>query len=140
MKPVGGRGIALCILAAGCLSACALGPELVVDPDFKSVAVEAKIEHDGGVIWSKTFRTGEAEMCHSLSNIEHHHFKFEAHCRPGDIHVHFFGTDGLSFSDGIQLQDGDVMQVSIEGFGRPLRNPVRMAGTKPNLISVKGLG
>lgn len=27
MKPVGGRGIALCILAAGCLSGCALGPD-----------------------------------------------------------------------------------------------------------------
>jgi hypothetical protein len=38
------------------------------------------------------------------------------------------------------LQDGDVMQVSIEGFGRPLRNPVRVAGTKPDLISVKALG
>jgi len=32
------------------------------------------------------------------------------------------------------------MQVSIEGFGRPLRNPVYMAGGKANVISVKGLG
>jgi hypothetical protein len=51
-----------------------------------------------------------------------------------------FGTDGLSFSDGIKLQDGDLMQVSIEGFGRPLRNLVRVAGSRSQLISVKALG
>lgn len=127
-------------LAASKLRTCALGPELVLDAGFESVAVDVKIEHAGNLLWSKTFRTGENEMCHSLANIEHHHFKYEAHRRPGDIHVHFFGTDGLSFSDGIRLQDGDVMQVSIEGFGRPLRNPVRVAGTRPQLVSMKGLG
>jgi hypothetical protein len=127
-------------LAASKLRTCALGPELLVDPEFESVPVEVKIERAGKLLWSKTFCTGEAEMCHSLANIEHHHFKYEAHRRPGDIHVHFFGTDALSFSDGINLQDGDVMQVAIEGFGRPLRNPVRVAGGKPNLISVKALG
>jgi hypothetical protein len=127
-------------LAASKLRTCALGPEILVDPEFESVPVEVKIERARTTLWSKTFRTGDAEMCHSLANIEHHHFKYEAHRRPGDVHVHFFGTDGLSFSDGINLQDGDVMQVSIEGFGRPLRNPVRMAGGKANVISVKALG
>jgi hypothetical protein len=127
-------------LAASKLRTCALGPEILVDPEFESVPVEVKIERARRTLWSKTFRTGDAEMCHSLANIEHHHFKYEAHRRPGDVHVHFFGTDGLSFSDGINLQDGDVMQVSIEGFGRPLRNPVYMAGGKANVISVKGLG
>lgn len=127
-------------LAASKLRTCALGPELVVDPDFESVPVEVKIERAGNRLWSKTFRTGDAEMCHSLANIEHHHFKYEAHRFPGDVHIHFFGTDGLSFSDGIKLQDGDLMQVSVEGFGRPLRNPVRVAGSKPQFISVKALG
>jgi hypothetical protein len=127
-------------LAGSKLRNCALGPELVVDPDFGSVSVEAKIERAAHLLWSKTFRTGEAEMCHSLANIEHHLFKYEAHRLPGDVHIHFFGTDGLSFSDGISLQDGDLMQVSVEGFGRPLRNPVRVDGTKPQLISVKALG
>jgi len=127
-------------LAASKLRTCALGPEILLDPEFQSLPVEVKIERARTTLWSKTFRTGDAEMCHSLANIEHHHFKYEAHRRPGDVHVHFFGTDGLSFSDGIILQDGDVMQVSIAGFGRPLRNPVRMAGGKANVISVKALG
>jgi hypothetical protein len=127
-------------LAASKLRTCALGPELVVDPGFESVPVEVRIERAGNLLWRKAFRTGESEMCHSLANIEHHHFKYAAHRRPGDVHIHFFGTDCLSFSDGIHLQDGDVMQVSIEGFGRPLRNPVRVAGARPELISVKALG
>ncbi len=127
-------------LAGSKLRTCALGPEILVDAEFESVPVEVKIERDRTTLWSKTFRTGVAEMCHSLANIEHHHFKHEAHRRPGDVHVHFFGTDALSFSDGINLQDGDVMQVSIEGFGRPLRNPVRVAGGKAKLISIKALG
>jgi hypothetical protein len=126
-------------LAGSKLRSCSLGPELRVDPDFRSVPVEVKIERGGNLLWSKTFRSGEAEMCHSLANIEHHHFKHEAHRRPGDVHVHFFGTDGLSFSDGISLKDGDVMQVSVTDFGRPLRNPLHVAGTKPELVSVKSL-
>ncbi len=121
-------------LAASKLRTCSLGPELVVDPLFESVPVAVTIEREGRVHWSKTFSTGEAEMCHSMQNIEHHHFKFEAHRRPGDVHVHFFGTDCLSFSDQMRLRDGDVMQVAVEGYGRPLRNPVRAATAKANLI------
>jgi hypothetical protein len=127
-------------LAASKLRTCALGPEILVDPEFESVPVEVKIERARTTLWSKTFRTGDAEMCHSLANIEHHHFKYAAHRRPGDVHVHFFGTDGLSFSDGINLQDGDVIEVSFAGFGRPLRNPVHMVEGKANVISVKALG
>jgi hypothetical protein len=123
-------------LAGSKLRTCALGPELVVDPEFSSVAAEVKIDRNGSVLWSGRFRTGEAEMCHSLRNLEHHHFKFEAHRRPGDVHVHFFGTDCLSFGEGIRLEDGDVMQVSFEGFGRPLRNPVHVAKSASTPIEV----
>jgi hypothetical protein len=56
-------------LASSKLRTSALGPELVLDPKFDSVAVEVSIERGGGVLWSKTIRTGEAEMCHSLRNI-----------------------------------------------------------------------
>jgi hypothetical protein len=104
------------------------------------VGVDVTIERGGSVLWSKSFRTGEAAMSHSLQNIEHHHFKFDAHRRPGDVHVHFFGTDCLSFSDGVRLQDGDVMQAAFEGFGRPLRNPVRRIVSAPKLVSAIPLG
>jgi hypothetical protein len=127
-------------LAGSKLRTCALGPELVVDPQFDSVPVSVTIERDGAALWNKTFRSGESEMCHSLVNIEHHHFKYEAHRRRGDVHVHFFGTDCLSFSDNIRLQDGDITQVSVEGYGRPLRNPVRIDKSVPALIRVIPVG
>ncbi len=127
-------------LASSKLRTCALGPEILLDGAFESVPVTATIVRNGTMLWSKSFRTGESEMCHSLKNIEHHHFKFETHRRPGDVHVHFFGTDCLSFSDQVRLQDGDVMQVAAEGFGRPLMNPVRVNKSVPGVIEVIPLG
>ena len=127
-------------LAGSKLRTCALGPELVTDSRFQSVPGEVSIQRAGVVLWSKTIRTGEAEMCHSLQNIEHHHFKFEAHRRPGDVHVHFMGADCLSFGEGIELADGDVMKIKFDGFGRALSNPVKVTKASPNLISVSPLG
>jgi hypothetical protein len=123
-------------LAGSKLRTCALGPELVIDPKFDDVPVGVRIERDGETIWSKSFHTGEAAMCHSLQNIEHHHFKFEGHRRPGDVHVHFFGTAALSFGDGVRLQDSDMMEVAVGGFGRALRSPVRVARSAQSLVSV----
>ena len=123
-------------LASSKLRNCAIGPELVVDPDFSSVPGEVVLRRGDQVLWSKKIRTGEAEMCHSLSNIEHHHFKFPEHRQPGDVHVHFFGADCLSFGEGVSLSDGDVMQVGFEGFGRPLRNPLRWEKQSPAVVKV----
>jgi hypothetical protein len=126
-------------LAGSKLRNCSLGPELAVDPDFKSVPGKVTIERAGKIMWSQEILTGEDEMCHSLANIEHHHFKFEAHRRPGDLHVHYFGACGLSFGAGIQLLDGDAMIVEFKGFGRALRNPLRAARDGATLVAVKSL-
>lgn len=45
-------------------------------------------------------------MCHSLENLEYHHFKYSQFLTPGDVHIHFFGTATLSFADGIRTQPG----------------------------------
>jgi hypothetical protein len=111
-------------LAASKLMTCAVGPELVVDADFEKVPGEVAIERDEKVLWRREILTGESVMAHSLANLEHHHFKHAGHRRPGDIHIYFLGADAFSFGEGIQLEDGDVMQVAFEGFGRPLRNPL----------------
>lgn len=126
-------------LAGSKLRNCSLGPELVVDPEFQSVPGTVKIERAGKNLWSQEILTGEHEMCHSLANLEHHHFKFEGHRRPGDLHVHFFGACSLSFGAGIQLADADVMDISFAGFGRSLRNPLRVVRGEDTLITVKTL-
>jgi hypothetical protein len=113
-------------LAGSKLRECSIGPELVVGGDFTAVAGEVAIERDGAQIWKKAIETGEENMSHSLANLEHHHFKFVSHRLPGYLHVHFFGAHSLSFGEGIELQDGDWMQVHFNGYGRALRNPLRV--------------
>ncbi|MGA2581871.1 MAG: AraD1 family protein [Tepidisphaeraceae bacterium] len=127
-------------LAGSKLRTCSIGPELVIDPAFDSVAGESRIERGGMVIWSKPIRSGESEMCHSLRNIEHHHFKFDAHRRPGDVHVHYFGAHSLSFGDGIRGADGDLMVIRFDGFGRALKNPLvkdSSADTPVDVVAMK---
>ena len=53
-------------------------------------------DRDGKVIWQKPFLTGQANMSHTIANLEHHQFKNAVFRRPGDVHVHFFGTATLS--------------------------------------------
>lgn len=126
-------------LAGSKVRPCALGPEIVLDPEFHTVHGRVKIERAGAVVWTKEIATGEAEMCHSLANIEHHHFKFESHRRPGDLHVHYYGAHSLSFGDGLQLQDGDQMVVEFAGFGRALRNPLAILPGQNSLVKVEPL-
>ena len=126
-------------LAGSKLRTCSLGPELVVDPEFQSVPGKVAIERAGKTFWSREILTGKNEMCHSLANLEHHHFKFETHRRPGDVHVHYFGACALSFGDGVRLADGDLMEISFAGFGRALRNPLRIVRGEATLVAVKSL-
>ena len=126
-------------LAGSKLRNCSLGPELVIDPGFKSVPGKVTIERAGRILWSQEILTGEDEMCHSLGNIEHHHFKFETHRRPGDLHVHYFGACSLSFGAGVELADSDKMMVEFNGFGRPLCNPLRVARGEATSVAVKSL-
>ena len=126
-------------LAASKLRTCALGPELVINPQFDLVRGRATIERRSVVVWEREIATGEREMCHSVANLEHHHFKFEGHRRPGDVHVHFFGAHSLSFADGVQLENGDVMTVQFEGFGRALRNPVAIMEKASTPVMVQTL-
>jgi hypothetical protein len=127
-------------LAGSKIRTCSIGPEVVIDQVFDSIAGEVSIQRGDSVVWSKAVRSGQAEMCHSLANIEHHHFKFEGHRRPGDLHVHYFGAHSLSFGDGVRLLDGDVMVIRFDGFGRALQNPVRVIpSTTAKLVSVISL-
>jgi hypothetical protein len=127
-------------LAGSKLRTAAIGPELVMTSAFESVAGEVRIERGGRLQWSRAIASGESEMSHSLRNIEHHHFKFETHRRPGDVHVHFFGAHSLSFGAGITLSDGDVMWIAFEGFGRALKNVVRAESRDRHPIEVRPLG
>jgi hypothetical protein len=126
-------------LAGSKLRNCSIGPELVMDPEFQSIPGRVTIERGEKVLWSQEILTGENEMCHSLANLEHHHFKFESHRRPGDLHVHFYGACSLSFGAGVALAEGDIMDISFTGFGRSLRNPLRIPPHENKLVAVQTL-
>lgn len=127
-------------LAGSKLRQCSIGPELVVGLDFRAIRGEVSITRDGATLWQKSIETGEENMAHSLANLEHHHFKFEGHRIPGMVHVHFFGAHSLSFGEGIELEDGDWMQVCFEGYGRPLQNSIQMQEKNLNrLVHVQPL-
>ncbi len=114
-------------LAHSKLRPAALGPELLTGELPRDVRGVSRIYRDGQVLWEKPFLTGEANMSHSIANLEHHHFKYGAFRRPGDVHVHFFGTATLSFADGIQTRPGDVFDIRADAFRLPLRNTLTRA-------------
>lgn len=114
-------------LAHSKLRACSYGPELLIGELPASMEGESRIVRNGEVIWRKPFLTGEENMAHSIANLEHHHFKYSQFRRPGDLHVHYFGTATLSFADGIQTRDGDRFEIEQPAFGRALRNPLNFA-------------
>src|SRR5207237_2589632 len=62
-------------LAHSKLRACSIGPELVVDADFREVRGQTTVERNGETIWKGELASGEKWMCHTLGNLEHHHFK-----------------------------------------------------------------
>ena len=114
-------------LAPSKLRSCAIGPELILDENFDDVPGRVSIIRNQEELWSKAIRSGEKNMSHSLANLEYHHFKYDQHRIPGMVHIHFFGADAFSFGENIALEDGDLMNVSFEGFGRPLVNPLSIS-------------
>jgi hypothetical protein len=126
-------------LAPSKLRTCSIGPELIVNGEFEDAHGTVRILRGGETVWSKAFATGEKNMSHTVGNLEHHHFKYPAHCRAGDGHVHFFGADAFSFGDGVELRDGDVMEIELAGFGKPLRNPIQIEGAPEQFVSAKPL-
>jgi hypothetical protein len=126
-------------LAHSKLRPCAVGPELRTGELPGHMEGASRIHRGGQVIWEKPFVTGEENMCHSLANLEYHHFKYPAHRRPGDVHLHFFGTSTLSFADGIRAQAGDVFEVDLPALGAPLRNPLALASDGFALHGVRAL-
>jgi hypothetical protein len=114
-------------LAHSKLRACAIGPELRTGALPDKLEGESRIARKGAVIWRKPFLSGEGNMSHTIANLEYHHFKYRLFRRPGDLHVHFFGTATLSFGEGIRTEPGDVFEVEMAEFGAPLRNALAPA-------------
>ena len=125
-------------LAHSKLRQASLGAELLIGELPHDLRGSCGIERDGATLWEKPFLTGEDNMAHTIANLEYHHFKYAGFRRPGDIHVHFFGTATASFADGIQTQPGDTFVISAAPqFRLPLRNRLERAEEAP--VTVRAL-
>ena len=126
-------------LAPSKLRTCSIGPELVMEENFRFLKGKVRVKRAGKDLWSKAIQSGEEAMAHSLENLEYHHFKYEQHRLPGQLHIHFFGTGAFSFGDQVFLEQGDEMEVAFEGMGRPLVNKIKVEEQVPKMFLVKGL-
>jgi hypothetical protein len=126
-------------LAHSKLRPCSFGPELLVGDLPPDIQGRVCILRDGQEIWAETFVTGEENMTYAMAHLEHHHFKYTLFRQPGDVHCHFFGTATLSFSAGIEVQVGDVFEISAPLFGRSLRNSLQSIEERDRLITVQPL-
>ncbi len=124
-------------LAHSKLRQASLGPELYVGDLPDHVEGVSRIKRGDQVIFEKPFLSGEANMSHTIANLEHHHFKYKLFRRPGDLHVHFFGTATLSFSEGVKTENGDQFEISAKPFRYPLVN--KLAQAKAEDVVVKAL-
>jgi hypothetical protein len=122
-------------LAHSKLREAALGPELLVGDLPDHVEGTSLVRRGGEVIFEKPFLSGEANMSHTIANLEHHNFKYELFRRPGDLHVHFFGTATLSFSEGIKTEPGDQFEISAAPFKLTLVNRLAIAADAPVSIA-----
>jgi hypothetical protein len=125
-------------LAPSKLRTCAIGPTLKTDSDFRDIPLQCTVARNGRTIYdSGELRTGEQWMCHSLRNLEDHHFKYAQHRRPGDVHLHFFGTSRLSHSTrDWTFQAGDEIRIDAPGFSAPLVNRV-VAGPSGDAVPIQ---
>jgi len=125
-------------LAHSKLRQSSFGPELLVGELPEAVTGRVRILRDGGEAWSGELLSGEENMCHSIANLEQHHFKYAGFRRPGDVHVYYYGASALSCAEGVTTRPGDVFEVDVKLFGRPLRNPL-VAGQADANIEVTAL-
>lgn len=124
-------------LAHSKLRNASFGPEILVGDLPADIRGISRILRGGKTLWEKPFLSGEANMSHTIANLEHHHFKYAAFRQPGDVHVHMFGTATLSFADGIATKAGDIFEIEAQPFGLPLRNPLEIE--TPANVTVKRL-
>jgi hypothetical protein len=107
------------------LCGSSFGPELLLGDLPDSILGLSRITRKGRKRWEKPFLTGEENMSHSIANVEFHHFKHDQFLVPGDVHVHYFGTATVSFSEGIKVDASCRFEISAPPFGRPLVNGLR---------------
>ena len=123
-------------LASSKLRSCSFGPELLLGDLPADIRGRSRVLRGGKVLWEDEALLGEANMSHTMANLEHHHFKYPIFRRPGDLHAHYFGASVLSSAAGIKTAPGDEFEIEAALFGKPLRNRLEAVADE-GLVVVK---
>ncbi|MFN7928196.1 MAG: AraD1 family protein [Blastocatellia bacterium] len=123
-------------LAHSKLRQCSFGPELLVGELPDHLEGTSRILRNKETVWSSEWLSGEANMSHTIGNLEHHHFKYAQFRRPGDVHVHYFGAAVLSCLSGFVAEPGDVFEIAAPVFGEALRNTFALATSENAVVKV----
>ena len=123
-------------LASSKLRTCSFGPELLLGDLPADIRGKSRVLRAGKVLWEDDCLLGEANMSHTMANLEHHHFKYPIFRRPGDLHAHYFGAAVLSSAAGVKAKPGDEFEIEVPLFGKPLRNRVEAVADE-GLVEVK---
>ena len=126
-------------LAHSKLRQCSYGPELLLGALPAHVSGQARLRRGRDVIWEEDWLSGEDNMCHSIANLEHHHFKYREFRRAGDVHIHFFGAATGSFTKKVETRPGDVFEIESPQFGKPLRNALAERSVSGKFVAMRTL-
>ena len=108
-------------LAHSKLRTSSFGPEVLIGEPPQHIEGIVRIVRDGGEVWSGAFLTGEANMTHTIANVEHHHFTpaSDVRRRPLSLLRHRNAQLRRRYPRAAATSSRFRPQ-----FGRPLRNPM----------------
>ena len=123
-------------LAGSKLRTCSIGPELIVDPDFRTVPGTVTITRRGQEFWSEPISSGEEEMSHSLVVPGAPSLQIRAASPPRRRPHPFSGCPFAELWPGDRApgwrRDGDPLQ----RVRPPVRNPVEVVRKEDAAIEV----
>ena len=118
-------------LAHSKLRACSIGPELLVGDlpaDLRGTSASGAAARSSGRSPSCRAKPICATRSRTWSNTTSSTRSSAARAMSMS---HFFGTSTLSFSDGFKTLPGDVFEIEMAAFGRPLRNALMVVEATP---------
>ena len=106
------------------LRATAIGPELLLGELPAALPAKAAVVRAGKVLAETWLDLGRAGMARSHADLIRDHFRYGMHRRPGDVHIHCFGSGSGHAAAAPGNDPEQLFELTCAAFGLPLRNPV----------------
>jgi hypothetical protein len=105
------------------LRATAIGPEILLGELPATLPATARVLRGSKAVAERSFDLGDGAMARGFADLARDHFRYGMHRRPGDVHVHCFGS-GAALASLEGAGPDQVFETACSPLGRPLRNRV----------------